>query len=182
MEVTMKPTNGRALLFPVILSLLASACAKGSTAEPLTFESGVYELLTLKVEGDCGLADAITPGGEQVGKLARVEADVNDRRVRLEVCNDFFEDDCIPEGFLAPLDLLRDDTELFLADPSWEVPGCTCFDAWRASRSAEGKLVADGAARLSWSFEFPPPPGDCLCDGAVACSATVEQRLDVAGP
>jgi hypothetical protein len=172
----MKPRKKSARALIALLSLGAGGCAKGATAEPLQFESGVYELLTVKVDGDCAPDGAITPGDEQIGKLARVAADVNDRRMQLEVCNDFFDDDCIPDGLADPLTFLRDENTLVLDDPNWEIPLCACFD-WHGHRTAEGRVVHDGSAELTWHLEIPTPPADCFCETG-ACTTTVEQTLD----
>jgi hypothetical protein len=121
----------------------------------------------------------VTPGSEHVGKVARVEADANDRRVRLATCDDFFEDSCVHDALAEELSLVRSEHDLFAEDAAWDVPGCVCFETWRGLRRATGQLVEDGTADLTWTFEVGSPPSDCLCD-ASACTGTIHQRLSLA--
>ncbi len=48
-------------------------CAEG-TPDAFRLESGVYELSTVEVTGNCVMENAITPGNEFEGKIARVGA------------------------------------------------------------------------------------------------------------
>lgn len=148
-------------------------CAKGSDAD-FEFDSGIYELATVAVEGDCSLEDAITEGGEYVGKLFDVQVTVSDTSVRLEVCDPFF-DDCF--STLTELSLIRDGDNLYASDPHWEIPGCSCWEAYTGTREVDGGIIADGQARLDWSFVVPAPPPDCTCTAWTACQGTARQLL-----
>src|SRR4030095_14778162 len=81
------------------IAVLGMGCAKGSEATLYQLPSGPYELLTVKVDAPgCALDDAITVGPEHVGKVMRVEADSTERRLRLQTCDPFFEDDCFVDA------------------------------------------------------------------------------------
>ncbi|HZO15216.1 MAG TPA: hypothetical protein VFB62_18210 [Polyangiaceae bacterium] len=160
----------------LVLGMLALGCAKGSEAELYELPSGVYELLTVEVDAQCALEDVITAGREHVGKVARVEADSSERRVIFQACDAFFEDDCIPDFFSEEVTLLRDEHDLFAEDATWEVPTCSCFEPWRGTRKATGRLVDNGRAELTWTFELQAAPEGCACT-AEACSGTVVQEL-----
>ena len=96
--------------------------------------------------------------------------------VTLEVCDDFFPDDCMPAPFFEPISMIRDEDELHAEQPSWEIPGCTCFEDYFGSREVSGNVVEDGRAELTWTFTLPAPPQGCTCS-TQACSSTLSQRL-----
>lgn len=167
---------------PVAALVVGAGCAKGETEpQSVTFRSGQYELSTVRLEGECAPIDAITPGTEFVGKLARVTVTVGAHNARLEPCDDFFQDQCMPVldkdlGF----SVIRDDDRLFADQPSW-APACWCdFEAPPpGSRSVEGTIVDDDTAELEWALEIGARPEvfGCECTGTPACSAKVVQRL-----
>ncbi len=159
-----------------LVVLGATGCAEGVTADPFELASGIYELSTVAFDGDCVLEDAISPGDEYVGKVVRVDATVRDSSVSLEVCDDFFEDECFAAPFISPISMIREEDDLYASEPNWEVPGCLCFDAYRGEREILGAVVEDGRAELVWSFTLPAAPPDCTCTVG-ACVGTVTQRL-----
>ena len=163
-----------------LVALAGVGCAEGVTADPFVFDSGLYELATVGMEGDCVLEDAISAGNEYVGNVQRVGLAVSDTSVTMTVCDDFFPDDCMPESFIEPISMVRDGDSLLAQQPSWPVPGCLCFEDYLGSREVDGQVVEDGKAELRWTFTLPAPPAGCTC-AAVACSAMVSQRLLVLG-
>jgi hypothetical protein len=163
----------------VVSALLAVGCAKGTETPPVALTNGEYQLLTVGLEGTCSLQDAISPGTEHVGKVARVLTHASTNSVTIEPCDPFFESECFTTTTDGNISLIRNDYELRADDPNWQVPSCTCFDAYTASRSVTGTIVDDDRVELTWTFEAPQPPADCLCTGAgwQACQATVSQLL-----
>lgn len=157
------------------LGLLTLGCAQGSV-DDFELGNGTYELSTTRVEGDCVIEGGITAGSEFEGKLSRVVANTSTTSVKLEVCNDFFEDACHPEPFIEPVTLLRSTSDLRAENNAWEVPSCTCFEDYRGTRRADGTIVEDGRAELVWTFELPAAPDGCTCE-IDACTMTVEQVL-----
>ena len=163
-----------------LAAVLAVGCAEGATGDPFELNSGLYELTTVAMDGDCVLEDAVSPGADYVGNVVRVALTVRDESVTLEVCDDFFPDDCMPAPFIEPISMIRDEDELYAQQPSWEVPGCTCFEDYFGSREVSGDVVEDGRAELTWTFTLPAPPQGCTCS-TQACSATLAQRLGYLG-
>jgi hypothetical protein len=159
--------------------VVATGCAEG-TVDDYELENGIYELATTRVEGDCVVDGAITGGSEFEGKVARVLVDASASRLKLEACDEFFEDDCRPEPFTEPMTMLRDTSDLRANDEAWEVPDCTCTVAYRGQRQVDGAIVADGRAELTWELDLPASPSSCTCEVA-ACTLTVEQTLVAAG-
>ncbi len=157
------------------LLLGAPGCATG-TVDDFELASGVYELSTTDVAGDCVLDGAITAGDEFVGKLKRVIADASSSSVKLEACDDFFDDTCHPEPFIEPVTMLRDTSDLRAENAAWEVPGCVCFDDYRGERRVDGLIVENDRAELSWSFVIPAAPDGCTCS-VDACTLEVQQAL-----
>jgi hypothetical protein len=158
---------------------LLAGCAEGTGVGPVELSNGMYELATVAVQSSCPLQDAVTEGPEYVGKVHDVLAEVTDTSVRLAICDEFF-DDCF--ATVGEISLLRNGDELFAANPHWEVPACTCWQSYTASRAVQGGITADDTARLTWTFSVPSPPADCVCTDWTACEATVEQRLSLRGP
>ena len=163
----------------VVAAVLGAGCAKGTESPPLGLSNGEYQLLTVGLEGNCSLQDAISPGTEHVGKVSRVLTHSSTNSVTLEVCDPFFETDCFTTTTDGNISLLLTDYDLRADDPNWPVPSCACFDAYTASRSATGTIVDNDRAELTWTFEVPQPPADCMCTGAgwQACQGTLSQLL-----
>ena len=159
------------------LALLAVGCAEGSGAESYRLGSGLYDLVTTDIGGECALEGAVTPGEEYVGKASRVRLSVRDLHVTLEACDAFFPNDCFPAFETEAVGMVREDEHLFASSPHWPVPGCHCFDELEGSRSVEGTVDEEDTAQLEWSFELPTAPVDCFCN-VTACSGSLVQRLD----
>jgi len=153
-------------------------CARGSEdPREFTLESGEYQLSTIRVEGSCDLKDAITPGGEFVGKLGRVEVDASTEGARFQACDDFFPDTCMPALEASfQFSVIRDEDELKSQDPGWRVPFCWCSEV-TGTRNLQGLMIEDDTAELTWTFDIPASSPECGCAGWDACTATVEQRL-----
>ncbi len=96
--------------------------------------------------------------------------------MKLQACDDFFDDRCSPAPFLDPITLLRDDFNLRASDQSWEVPGCTCIGDYRGARRVDGVVTDDGQAELTWTFDLPEPSSNCICD-TTACTMVIRQQL-----
>ncbi len=159
-----------------LAALLVAGCAEGVTADPYEFDSGIYELTTVGVGGDCVLEDAVSPGADYVGNLVRASLSVSDTAVTLTLCDDFFPVDCMAAPFLEPIHMIRDEDELYAQQPNWQVPNCTCFEDYLGSRDANGRVVEDGKAELAWTFAVPAAPQGCLCS-TQACNGSLSQRL-----
>jgi hypothetical protein len=159
-------------------ALLVAGCAKGTESGPTKLSNGEYELSTIALEGNCALQDALSPGTEYVGKVARVMTKATTNSVQIEPCDPFFED-CFTT-LDGDISLMRIEDELLADDPNWAVPACTCFEAYTATRSGTGTIVAEDRVELTWTFEVTtPPPESCMCQGAPwqACQATLSQIL-----
>ena len=164
----------------VCLALVGAVagCAKGAGTGTAELEGGLYELATVGLEASCPLEGGITEGQQYVGKVASVDVTVTSGTVRLEACDPFFDDvaTCFATTGEA-LSLIREGEELFAADPHWLVPGCGCWDDFAGERRVDGFVMAEDAAELVWTFEVPPAPENCWCEGWSGCTATVQQRL-----
>jgi hypothetical protein len=166
-------------VWTVALVTLFSSCGGGGDEEPHPIESGLYQLTTFEITGDCKLDWAISPEMEFVGKTLPVAVTSSDVSITVQICG---HPDEAPEcaGFNDNFSVARDGNTLVGEQPLWSVPGCGTTADYEATLLVEGEVTADDEVEFTWNATITSSDPTWECSGYHACSSTIKQRMALA--
>lgn len=164
-----------AYVFAIAAGAALGAC--GSDEPDYTVASGLYQLTTSRIAGDCKLDYALRPGPIAIGNVMPAAVTVSAVSVDVKVCGHPGQDpSCTGLGDSYRVGLARDGNELVGSQP-WLVPGCGMPD-YDATLKVTGDVINNDVLSLTWTATITAAPS-WTCDGYRACTSTIEQRMAV---
>ena len=159
---------------------LMVGCSGDDGDAPRELSTGLYQLSTFEITGDCKLDNALSPDTLFVGHVIPVAVTASAVSVDVKVCDHPDEDPaCFMLGNAFDFSMARDGNDLVGAMPLWLIPGCGCT-SFDGNLTVTGELTDDDQATLTWSATITAPDPNCECDGYRVCSSTIKQRMAIA--
>ncbi len=161
----------------VLIAGALAACGNDPTTYEVT--SGLYQLSTAEISGDCALDWSLRPGALTVGSVMPADVVASPISLDVHVCGPPDEDpSCAGLGDSYGFGLARDGDELVGEQP-WLAPGCGMPD-YEATLNAVGSVTGTNEVSLTWTASITSPNPDWACNDYRPCTSTVEQRMAIA--
>jgi hypothetical protein len=151
-----------------------SACTDPEPTYPVA--SGVYQISTATIDGDCKLDNALRPGPLLIGSVMPAAVVASAVSVDVKVCN--HPDDDASCGFFGDafdFGLARDGNGV-AGSQLWGVPGCGMVD-YDESLTVAGEVTAENTLALTWTATITTGDPNWMCSGYRRCTSTIEQRM-----
>lgn len=158
---------------------VVAACGDG---DPYPVASGLYQLSTAQIDGDCKLDWALRPGPLAVGGVMPSAVVASAVSVHVQVCGHPAEDSsCTGLGTAFDFAMARERNELVGSRPIWPVPGCGMID-YQATLNVVGAVTGENALSLTWTAAIVTGDPGWNCGGYRPCRSTIEQRMAIETP
>lgn len=163
------------------LGAVIAASAIGCGEETPTYDvaSGLYQLSTAEISGDCKLDWSLQPGALTVGSVIPADVVASAVSIDVDVCGHPDEaPSCAGLGDSYGFGLARDDNDL-VGEQLWLVPGCGMPD-YLATLVVSGTVTGESAVDLTWTATITATDPNWTCNEYRPCTSTIEQRMAMA--
>lgn len=165
-----------------MLALSAVASTACSDSEPeYAVASGLYQLTTAQIAGDCKLDWALRPGPLAVGSVMPATVVTSAVSIDVRVCGHPDQDpSCVGLGDSYRFGMSRDGNEL-VGSQLWLVPGCGMAE-YNATLTVAGNVSDENTLSLTWTAAITATDPAWSCDGYRPCSSMIDQRMALTEP